>query len=100
MSDFIDIAAKEGHPAFILVGEDVPCAETDPDAYFPEPGSPGSNARALDALKVCAGCPVLQQCFDYAYKDPALIGIWGGTTYSQRTQMRYHGLRKGPFPMR
>jgi WhiB family redox-sensing transcriptional regulator len=99
MSDYLDQAALDGHPAF-MVPDSVPCAETDPEAYFPEEGGLGSHARAVNALKVCSTCPVLQQCFDYAYKDARIVGIWGGTTSSQRATMRRGALKEGPFPTR
>jgi len=47
--------------------------------------------RSLDeVLAVCASCPVMGDCRDYGLSDPELIGIWGGTTATQRADLRRH----------
>lgn len=64
---------------------DAACARTDPEAFFPEKGS------GADARKICADCPVRQQCLDMALnlrRNPD--GIWGGTTMEERRAMRAH----------
>ena len=61
---------------------DALCAQTDPDAFFPEP-----NVRARAAKRVCAACPVRQQCLDYAIRTGTVDGIWGGLAYPQRRRI-------------
>lgn len=58
------------------------CAETDSEAFFPAKGESPRQAKA-----VCASCPVRLECLEYALKSGA-IGIWGGTTETQRRRMR------------
>jgi WhiB family transcriptional regulator, redox-sensing transcriptional regulator len=55
------------------------CGETDPEAYFVEKG--GST---LPAKRVCAGCPVQQECLDYALDHEEQHGVWGGLSARER----------------
>lgn len=59
------------------------CAEIGGDAWFPEP-----SANAREAKAICAACPVLAECLQYAMDDPSLTGIWGGLTQTQRQELR------------
>jgi WhiB family transcriptional regulator, redox-sensing transcriptional regulator len=61
------------------------CAETDPEAFFPEKGGTTRPAK-----QVCAGCAVQQICLDFALTHPETSrhGIWGGTSERERRQMR------------
>ena len=45
------------------------CAQTDPEAFFPEKG--GSTR---DAKKICISCEVRSQCLDYALQNDEQIG--------------------------
>ena len=49
------------------------CAQTDPEAFFPEKG--GSTR---EAKRVCMSCEVRVQCLDYALENDERFGIWGG----------------------
>jgi WhiB family redox-sensing transcriptional regulator len=57
------------------------CAQTDPEAFFPEKG--GSTR---EAKKVCSSCDVRAECLDYALDNDERFGIWGG--YSERERRR------------
>lgn len=60
------------------------CREVDPDLWFPEQGANTTNkARA-----VCDRCVVNSECLDYALAHPGVLGIWAGTTESQRNTIR------------
>ena len=59
------------------------CAETDPEAFFPEKG--GSTR---EAKRVCAGCPVRLQCLEYALDNDERFGIWGGLSERERRRLR------------
>ncbi|MFK0074156.1 WhiB family transcriptional regulator [Arthrobacter woluwensis] len=59
------------------------CAQTDPEAFFPEKG--GSTR---DAKKVCAACTVRQQCLEYALANDERFGIWGGLSERERRRLR------------
>ena len=48
------------------------CAQTDPEAFFPEKG--GSTR---EAKRVCLACDVRQECLEYALAHDERFGIWG-----------------------
>ena len=62
---------------------DALCAQTDPEAFFPEKG--GSTR---DAKKICASCEVRAQCLEYALKNDESFGIWGGLSERERRKLR------------
>lgn len=55
------------------------CAQTDPEAFFPEKGGSTREAKA-----VCANCSVRAECLDYALKNDERFGIWGGKSERER----------------
>ena len=59
------------------------CAQTDPEAFFPEKG--GSTR---DAKKICASCEVRPQCLQYALANDERFGIWGGLSERERRKLR------------
>lgn len=59
------------------------CAQTDPEAFFPEKG--GSTRQAKS---VCAACPVIDECLRYALDRDERFGIWGGTSERERRRIR------------
>jgi WhiB family redox-sensing transcriptional regulator len=59
------------------------CAQTDPEAFFPEKG--GSTR---DAKKICASCEVKAQCLEYALENDERFGIWGGLSERERRKLR------------
>lgn len=62
---------------------DALCAETDPEAFFPEKG--GSTR---DAKRICESCEVREQCLEYALKNDERFGIWGGLSERERRKLR------------
>jgi WhiB family redox-sensing transcriptional regulator len=59
------------------------CAEVDPEAWFPEKGG-----SAAPAKKICRGCPVVQECLEYALTNDIVWGIWGATSPKERRRLR------------
>jgi WhiB family redox-sensing transcriptional regulator len=59
------------------------CAQTDPEAFFPEKG--GSTR---EAKKVCSGCEVRAECLDYALANDERFGIWGGLSERERRKLK------------
>ena len=59
------------------------CAQTDPEAFFPEKG--GSTR---DAKRICTGCSVRAQCLEYALDNDERFGIWGGLSERERRKLR------------
>lgn len=59
------------------------CAQTDPEAFYPDKGSTPAAAK-----KVCAVCPVRAQCLEWALDTAELWGTWGGATPRERRKLR------------
>ena len=62
---------------------DALCAETDPEAFFPEKG--GSTR---EAKRVCTGCAVRAECLESALTNDERFGIWGGLSERERRRLR------------
>ncbi|WP_285113871.1 WhiB family transcriptional regulator [Leifsonia sp. fls2-241-R2A-40a] len=62
---------------------DALCAQTDPEAFFPEKG--GSTR---DAKRICTSCEVRSQCLEYALANDERFGIWGGLSERERRKLR------------
>jgi WhiB family transcriptional regulator, redox-sensing transcriptional regulator len=59
------------------------CAQTDPEAFFPEKG--GSTR---EAKKVCRACEVRAECLEYALQHDERFGIWGGMSERERRKLK------------
>ena len=59
------------------------CAQTDPEAFFPEKG--GSTR---EAKRVCLSCDVRQECLEYALAHDERFGIWGGLSERERRRLK------------
>ncbi len=59
------------------------CAQTDPEAFFPEKG--GSTR---EAKRVCVGCEVRMECLEYALAHDERFGIWGGMSERERRKLK------------
>ena len=62
---------------------DALCAQTDPEAFFPEKG--GSTR---EAKRICSSCEVASECLDYALANDERFGIWGGLSERERRKLR------------
>jgi len=59
------------------------CAQTDPEAFFPEKG--GSTR---EAKRICQGCDVRSECLEYALAHDERFGIWGGLSERERRKLK------------
>jgi WhiB family redox-sensing transcriptional regulator len=59
------------------------CAQTDPEAFFPEKG--GSTR---EAKRICSGCEVRAECLEFALHNDERFGIWGGLSERERRRLR------------
>jgi len=59
------------------------CAQTDPEAFFPEKG--GSTR---EAKRVCLSCEVRAECLEYALGNDERFGIWGGLSERERRKLK------------
>ena len=58
------------------------CAQTDPEAFYPEKGGSTKEAKS-----VCARCTVSAECLDYALDNHERFGIWGGLSERERRKL-------------
>jgi WhiB family transcriptional regulator, redox-sensing transcriptional regulator len=63
--------------------EEALCAQTDPEAFFPEKG--GSTR---EAKRVCGRCDVRGECLEYALAHDERFGIWGGLSERERRRLK------------
>lgn len=72
------------------------CKGSGPEPFFPD----SSDGIPAEVLRLCSGCPVRDECLNYALADSELRGIWAGTTERQRRRMRQRAgmkrLRQSP----
>jgi WhiB family redox-sensing transcriptional regulator len=78
--DLIDLPLT---PEDDLWQEKALCAQTDPEAFFPEKG--GSTR---EAKRICLGCDVKDACLEYALANDERFGIWGGLSERERRRLK------------
>ncbi|WP_304505729.1 WhiB family transcriptional regulator [Corynebacterium sp. TAE3-ERU12] len=59
------------------------CAQTDPEAFFPEKG--GSTR---EAKRICRACGVRDECLEFALANDERFGIWGGLSERERRRLK------------
>lgn len=72
---------------------DAPCADHDPEIWFPTASSGQQPERRMarlsqDAKAVCQGCPVRIECLEYAFETDQRHGVWGGLDEYERRQLK------------
>jgi WhiB family redox-sensing transcriptional regulator len=62
------------------------CRQADPELFFHPWGErdPSRSRREVAAKKVCADCPVVAHCRDYALESREPYGVWGGLSEHDR----------------
>ena len=63
------------------------CAQTDPDLFFADGRGAAAGAKTRKAKKVCASCPIQEQCADWALETRQPAGVWGGLDGDERRQI-------------
>lgn len=58
------------------------CRDLPWDAFFPRDGMGVSTAQ-----KICATCPVSQDCLEYALENHIAHGVWGGCSERERRRI-------------
>lgn len=61
--------------------------QVDPEVFFPVSEE---DERVGQAKAICAGCPVVESCLQFALRT-GVEGVWGGTTDQERRQVRLLG---------
>ncbi|WP_455424317.1 WhiB family transcriptional regulator [Amycolatopsis thailandensis] len=70
------------------------CSQTDPEEFYPKKGGPTRFAKAI-----CARCPVIADCLQYALDNNEHFGIWGGMTERERHRLEHGRLRPQEDPV-
>ena len=71
-----------------------------PETFTGLQGTPHQFRHETDAAKLCAGCPVIEQCFEFAVEHKDLVGVWGGTLLRQRRLERRRRSRQASWARR
>ena len=77
------LVETDGLPPELAWQERALCAQTDPEAFFPEKG--GSTR---EAKRVCLTCDVRDECLEYALGHDERFGIWGGLSERERRKLK------------
>ncbi|WP_042368135.1 WhiB family transcriptional regulator [Streptacidiphilus neutrinimicus] len=66
------------------------CADVDTRLFFHPAGERGTmfEERERAAKRICAACPVLAECREYALECAEEFGVWGGLTENERGEVR------------
>lgn len=66
------------------------CREVDPETFFLPYNCRSEEKRAyiLEAKKVCATCPVIKECLEYAVTSNQEFGVWGGLSEEELRTVR------------
>lgn len=62
--------------------DDAACAGSEPGPFFST-----DEHTQLQALEVCRGCPVREECLEHALRHGERFGIWGGMRERERQQL-------------
>lgn len=73
--------------------EEALCAQTDPEAFFPDKGGTSAPAKA-----VCRRCDVRDQCLEYALQHDERFGVWGGLSERERRKLKKDRARRSSGP--
>ncbi len=69
--------------------EDGICRNLNPDTFFPSDGVGVEVAK-----RICATCPVVNTCLEFALENRIDHGVWGGTSERQRRRiLKARGVR-------
>lgn len=67
------------------------CRAADPELFYPT----GGDAVAIAAAKdICAGCPVVAECLEYAIANNEQYGVWGALTPEERRAISRRDMRR------
>lgn len=61
------------------------CRAVSWDTFFPHDGT-----GVVAAQKICATCPVSQECLEYALANHIDHGVWGGCSERERARILRH----------
>jgi WhiB family redox-sensing transcriptional regulator len=89
----IQVLVPPDDPADLVWQDKALCAQTDPEAFYPEKG--GSTR---EAKRTCRACEVRAECLEYAleHEDVGRFGIWGGMSERERRRLKRAAITTQP----
>jgi WhiB family transcriptional regulator, redox-sensing transcriptional regulator len=67
---------------------DAACRDTDPDIWFAfDTSDRTARHNQSEAKRICFGCPVIDDCLDYALEHNISDGVWGGLNERERRRV-------------
>lgn len=78
------------------------CREVDSTVFFHPSHERGLTAAARDAAakRICASCPVIEECARHALTVQEPYGVWGGLTATERQEFLRARDRRHHPPLR
>ncbi|MCX5136976.1 WhiB family transcriptional regulator [Streptomyces sp. NBC_00340] len=70
------------------------CRSVDPDLFFPIGNTGPAVLQIQEAKAVCQGCPVREACLDWALESGQSVGVWGGTSETERRSLARRRARR------
>ncbi|MDX3802829.1 WhiB family transcriptional regulator [Streptomyces sp. AK04-3B] len=64
------------------------CRREDPDLFFPIGTSGPALMQEEQAKSVCRRCPVQEACLEWAMETDQTLGVWGGTSETERRALK------------
>lgn len=77
---------KLKHPFILPLTGAEPCTQTDPEMFYEESG-PQALLNIPILRKICADCPIINECAEHAIAHEE-YGFWGGLTARERKLLR------------
>ena len=68
--------------------EHAECRSEDPDLFFPIGTSGPALLQTEQAKAVCRRCPVREPCLEWAMETDQTLGVWGGTSETERRALK------------
>ncbi|MFB7224259.1 WhiB family transcriptional regulator [Streptomyces sp. NPDC002596] len=70
------------------------CRDEDPDLFFPIGSTGPALVQTEEAKEVCRGCPVREQCLEWAMENGQDSGVWGGLGEAERRALKRRTRRR------
>ncbi|MEV5342669.1 WhiB family transcriptional regulator [Streptomyces sp. NPDC052773] len=74
--------------------EQAACRHEDPDLFFPIGTSGPALMQTEQAKAICRRCPVREPCLQWALETDQTIGVWGGTSETERRALKRRASRR------
>jgi WhiB family redox-sensing transcriptional regulator len=68
--------------------DDSACRYVDPELHFPVGTRAEAQRQTEQAKAVCARCPVITQCREWALETRQRAGVWGGLSEDDRLRLQ------------